>query len=150
VDSLIYDGVPASDFVRGIGLRFDVPHEDDFYDRHICIVGVDGGILNEAVQGINGLRRDPGQAVRTAQYEGKKTPALDTWDTRISSRLKWIPTWNDYSLAQLSSDDFTLEKRTKAGQSWINIPGSTHTGGLAYLGGATKGGLALGMRNFWK
>jgi hypothetical protein len=101
-------------------------------------------------RGITGLRRDPGQAVRTAQYQGKKTPALDTWDTRVSSRLKWIPTWNDYSLTQLSSDGFTLKKRTKAGQSWINIPGSTRAGGLAYLGGATKGGLALGLRNFWK
>ncbi|KAI4736178.1 hypothetical protein E4T50_13323 [Aureobasidium sp. EXF-12298] len=150
VHSLIYDGVPTSDFVRGIGLRFDVPLEDEFYDRHIRIAGVDGGILNEAVQGITGLRRDPGQAVRTAQYEGKKTPELDTWDTRVSSRLKWIPTWNDYSLTQLSSDGFTLKKRTKAGQSWINIPGSTRAGGLAYLGGATKGGLALGLRNFWK
>ncbi|KAH0289850.1 hypothetical protein M436DRAFT_84719 [Aureobasidium namibiae CBS 147.97] len=127
-----------------------IPLEDEFYDRHIRIAGVDGGILNEAVQGITGLRRDPGQAVRTAQYEGKKTPALDTWDTRVSSRLKWIPAWNDYSLTQLSSDGFTLEERTRAGQSWINIPGSTHAGGLVYLGGATKGGLALGLRNFWK
>jgi hypothetical protein len=117
VHSLIYDGVPASDFVRGIGLRFDVPLDDEFYDRHIRIAGVDGGILNEAVQGITGLRRDPGQAVRTAQYEGKKTPPLDTWDTRVSSRLKWITTWNDYSLTQLSSDGFTLRKRTKPGQS---------------------------------
>ncbi|THX58112.1 hypothetical protein D6D06_03185 [Aureobasidium pullulans] len=150
VHSLIYDGVPETDFVRGIGLRFDVPLADEFYDRHIRIAGVDGGILNEAVQGITGLRRDPGQAVRTAQYEGKKTPALDTWDTRVSSRLQWIPTWNDYSLAQLSSDGFALKKRTKAGQSWVNIPGSTRAGGLAYLGGATKGGLAFGLRNFWK
>ncbi|KAI4730422.1 hypothetical protein E4T49_01809 [Aureobasidium sp. EXF-10728] len=150
VHSLIYDGVPKTDFVRGIGLRFDVPLEDEFYDRHIRIAGVDGGILNEAVQGVTGLRRDPGQAVRTAQYQGKKTPALETWDTRVSSRLKWIPTWNDYSLTQLSSDGFTLKKRTKAGQSWINIPGSTQAGGLAYLGGATKGGLAVGLRNFWK
>ncbi|CAD0107860.1 unnamed protein product [Aureobasidium uvarum] len=112
VHSLIYDGVPKSDFVRGIGLRFDVPLEDEFYDRHIRIAGVDGGVLNEAVQGITGLRRDPGQA--------------------------------------LSSDGFTLKKRTKAGQSWINITGSTQAGGLAYLGGATKGGLTVGLRNFWK
>ncbi|KAI5204632.1 hypothetical protein E4T38_04565 [Aureobasidium subglaciale] len=150
VHSLIYDGVPATDFVRGIGLRFDVPLADEFYNRHIRIAGVDGGILNEAVQGITGLRRDPGQEVRTAQYQGKKTPALETWDTRVSSRLKWIPTWNDYALTQLSSDGFTLKKRTQAGQSWINIPGSTRAGGLAYLGGATKGGLAVGLKDFWK
>ncbi|TIA16760.1 hypothetical protein D6C83_08284 [Aureobasidium pullulans] len=70
VHSLIYDGVPETDFVRGIGLRFDVPLADEFYDRHIRIAGVDGGILNEAVQGITGLRRDPGQAfLRTGQAD---------------------------------------------------------------------------------
>lgn len=150
VHSLIFDGVPETDFVRGIGLRFDVPLGDEYYDRHIRIAGVDGGMLNEAVQGITGLRRDPGEAVRMAQYEGKKTPALDTWDSRVSSRLNRIPTWNDYSLTQMSSDGFILKKRTQAGQSWINIPGGTRAGGLAYLGGATKGGLAVGLRDFWK
>jgi hypothetical protein len=37
VHSLIFDGVPASDFVRGIGLRFDIPLEDESYDRHISV-----------------------------------------------------------------------------------------------------------------
>lgn len=78
VHSLIYDGEPENDFVRGIGIRFDVPLDDELYDRHIRIAGVDGGILNEAVQGITGLRRDPGEAVRAAQYQGEKTPPVDT------------------------------------------------------------------------
>lgn len=51
---------------------------------------------------------------------------------------------------QLSPDGFTLKKRTKKGQSWVNIPGATRAGGLAYLGGGTKGGLAIAQRDFWK
>ncbi|KAJ2975439.1 hypothetical protein NUW58_g8356 [Xylaria curta] len=151
VHTLLFDGAADRDFITGIGLRFDIPLAGEkLYDRHVRIAGVDGGFLNEAVQGITGLRRDPGKAVRTAQFEGKKTPDVGTWATTVSSRLQWIPTWNDYTLTQLSPDGFTLKKRTKAGQSWVKIPGGTRAGGLAYLGGATTGGLAVGLRDFWK
>ncbi|KAI1334518.1 hypothetical protein F5Y15DRAFT_429352 [Xylariaceae sp. FL0016] len=151
IHTLIYDGDTGKDFITGIGLRFDVPLAgEEMYDRHIRLAGSDGGFLSEAVQGITGLRRDPGEEVRQAQFNGSKTPDTSTWDTRVTSRLQWIPTWNDYSLTQLSPDGFTLKKRTKAGQSWIKIPGGSRSGGLAYLGGATVGGLAVGLRDFWK
>ncbi|KAI1108012.1 hypothetical protein F5Y14DRAFT_147577 [Nemania sp. NC0429] len=151
VHSLVFDGAVDKDFISGIGLQFDVPLAgEELYDRHIRIAGVDGGFLSEAVQGLTGLRRDAGQAVRAAQFGGKKTPDISTWPTAISTRLQWVPTWNDYTLAQLSPDGFTLKKRTKAGQGWVKIPGGTRAGGLAYLGGATTGGLAVGLRDFWK
>ncbi|TGJ87962.1 hypothetical protein E0Z10_g855 [Xylaria hypoxylon] len=151
VHTLLFDGVADKDFITGIGLRFDIPLAgEELYDRHIRIAGVDGGFLNEAVKGITGLRRDPGQAVRAAQFKGKKTPDVSTWATAVSTKLQWIPAWNDYTLTQLSPDGFTLKKRTKSGQSWVKIPGGTRAGGLAYLGGATTGGLAVGLRDFWK
>ncbi|KAI0881319.1 uncharacterized protein GGS22DRAFT_73608 [Annulohypoxylon maeteangense] len=151
VHTLIFDIKPDQDFVSGIGIRFDVPLSgEELYNRHVRLAGPDGGLLREAVQGITGLRRDPGKTVRTAQYDGTELPDISTWDTRVSSRLKWIPSWSDYSLTQLSPDGFTLKKRTKSGQSWVKIPGGTQSGGLAYLGGATQGGLAVALRDFWK
>ncbi|CAJ2499693.1 Uu.00g025460.m01.CDS01 [Anthostomella pinea] len=151
VHTLVYDVDASKNFITGIGIRFEVPLAgEELYNRHVRIAGVDGGFMSEAVQGITGLRRDPGEEVRTAQFNGEETPDAATWDSRVTSRLKWIPAWNDYSLAQLSPDGFTLKKRTKAGQSWVKIPGGTRAGGLAYLGGATTGGLAVGLRDFWK
>ncbi|GJC96756.1 secreted protein [Colletotrichum higginsianum] len=151
VHTVIYDGNAEEDFISGLGIRFEVPLEgEEQYNRHVRISGIDGGLLSEAVQGITGLRRDPGASVRNAQFEGAELADPATWDQRVTTRLHWIPTWSDFSLTQLSPDGFTLKKRTKAGQSWVNIPGGTRAGGLAYLGGATKGGLAVGLRNFWK
>ncbi|AEO66495.1 uncharacterized protein THITE_2114624 [Thermothielavioides terrestris NRRL 8126] len=43
-----------------------------------------------------------------------------------------------------------LKKRTKPGHSWVDIPGGTKAGGLAYLGSAHTGGLAVGLRHFWE
>ncbi|KAK1520717.1 uncharacterized protein CCOS01_10836 [Colletotrichum costaricense] len=151
VHTVIYDGNAEEDFISGLGIRFEVPLEgEEQYNRHVRISGIDGGLLSEAVQGITGLRRDPGVDIRNDQFEGVELADPATWDQRVTTRLKWIPTWSDFSLTQLSPDGFTLKKRTKAGQSWVNIPGGTRSGGLAYLGGATKGGLAVGLRNFWK
>ncbi|KAF8855055.1 hypothetical protein BDZ45DRAFT_805365 [Acephala macrosclerotiorum] len=126
--TFIYDGDMETDFIRGIGVRFDVPLQaDSFYDRHIRISGVDGGVLSEAVQSITGLRRDTGLNVRQAQISGKPTPPTSDWDTTVSSRLHWVPSWNDWILTQLSPDGFTVRKRTKAGCSWMNIPGGNRS-----------------------
>ncbi|KAG7294399.1 hypothetical protein NEMBOFW57_004470 [Staphylotrichum longicolle] len=151
VHSITFDGKQDKDFISGLGIQFQVPLKgEQLYNRHVRLAGTDGGFLNEAVKGITGLRRDPGAAVRTAQVAGKALPAESTWDSRVTTRLQWIPVWNDYSLSQLSPDGFTLKKRTEAGRSWVNIPGGTRSGGLAYLGGATQGGLAIALRDFWK
>jgi hypothetical protein len=111
---------------------------------------LEGGVLKEAVKGITGLREDPGVEVRHAQVEGRPTPPLEDWNSSVAERLKWVPDWNDWSLSQLSPGGFTVKKRTKAGCSWVNIPSGTRAGGLVYLGGASKGGLALGMKDFWE
>ncbi|KAF2714522.1 hypothetical protein K504DRAFT_456749 [Pleomassaria siparia CBS 279.74] len=151
VHTIIYDGHAKSDFISGLGIKFDVPLTDEeLYNRHVRIAGVDGGLLHEAVQGLTGLRRDPGKDVRSAQFNGTVLPDKSTWDTKVANGLQYIPAWNDYRLTQLSSDGFNLKKRTKVGQSWVKIPGGTRAGGLAYLGGATVGGLAVGLRDFWK
>jgi hypothetical protein len=151
IHTIIYDGDASKDFISGIGLRFDIELAgEELYNRHIRIASVDGGLLREAVQGITGLRRDPGAAVRSAQFNGTAVPDKITWDSRVTNRLDWVPSWSDYRLTQLSPDGFNLKKRTKAGQSWVKIPGGTRSGGLAYLGGATVGGLAIGLRDFWK
>ncbi|KAI2622418.1 hypothetical protein GGR54DRAFT_638753 [Hypoxylon sp. NC1633] len=151
IHTLVFDGKPNEDFVTGIGLRFEVPLAgEELYNRHVRLAGPDRGLLREAVQGLTGLRRDPGTAARTAQLNGKEVPNISTWPTSVSSNIQWVPAWNDYSLTQLSPEGFTVRKRTKAGQGWVKIPGGSHAGGLAYLGGATRGGLAVALRDFWK
>lgn len=151
VHSIVFDGKADSDFVSGLGIQFGVPLAgEELYNRHIRLPGVNGGFLHEAVQGITGLRRDPGEEVRLSQFDGRETPELSTWDESITSGIQYIPAWNDYKLSQLSPDGFTIKKRTKPGQGWIDIPGGTRSHGFTYLGGATKGGLAVGLRDFWK
>ncbi|HEX6685175.1 MAG TPA: hypothetical protein VF062_20460 [Candidatus Limnocylindrales bacterium] len=147
--TFVWDGKHNEDFVSGLGIRFKVPLADEPYNRHVRLAGAGDGVFGEAVQGITGLRRDPGAAVRAAQVAGQRTPAISTWDTRVSGRMQWIPTWGDYTLRQLTADSFQIRKRTKRGRSWVGASSGGRASGLGYVGGPS-GGFALGMRNFWQ
>ncbi|MET3430333.1 hypothetical protein BJ973_009545 [Actinoplanes tereljensis] len=147
--TFVYDRDGSKDYIAGLGVRFKVPMRDAAYDRHIRFVGDGHGQLTEAVQGITGLRRDPGLAVRNAQIAGTALPDPATWDQRVTTRLQYIPLWGDYSLSQLSANGFTVRKRTKQGYGWVSVDQGQRASGLAYVGGVT-GGVAVGLKDFWQ
>ncbi|WP_415136394.1 Tat pathway signal sequence domain protein [Microbacterium sp.] len=149
VRSFVFDGDENKDFINGLGFTVSVPLAAQLHDRHIRFAGEGAGVLGEAVRGITGLRRDPGEAVRAAQIAGVATPDPSTWDQRVTTRLQWIPAWGDYSLSQLTAHGFEIRKRTASGRSWIRVDGGKRARGLGYVGSPT-GGLAFGMRNFWQ
>ena len=147
--SFVYDGDEQRDFIHGLGLRFDVPMTDAPHDRHVRFSGLDDGLFGEAVRGITGLRRDPGEAARQAQVAGRATPPVSEWAPAVANRLHLIPTWGDYTLAQLSADGFEIRKRTRPGHGWIRAAAGTRAAGLGYVGGVS-GGLIFGLRDFWE
>ncbi|QSB15817.1 hypothetical protein JQS43_05625 [Natronosporangium hydrolyticum] len=154
VHSLIWDGDADRDFLAGLGLRADVPMRDEPHDRHIRLAGPaseDGspGFLTEAVRGITGLRRDPGERFRSAQLAGEPCGPVDQWDPAVSGRLTRVPRWADWTLDQLSPDGFTLRKRTGPDAGWVTIPAADRSAGYGYLGGPS-GGLGFGLRDFWR
>ncbi|WP_285241858.1 Tat pathway signal sequence domain protein [Pseudarthrobacter sp. MEB009] len=149
VHSFIWDGDPDRDFLAGLGIRFTVPLEAELHNRHIRIAGADGGFLAEAVRGLTGLRRDPGEETRAAQIAGRPTPPAESWNPEVSGRLHLIPAWNDYTLTQLSADGFELRKRTAAGHAWVGISGGTRSAGFCSLTD-TRGGLGVGIKDFWQ
>ncbi|MGV9379893.1 exo-rhamnogalacturonan lyase family protein [Nonomuraea sp. NPDC003707] len=143
--TFVWDGDPERDFLAGLGLSADVVMRDEPHDRHVRLAG-SGGFLTEAVRGLTGLRRDPGESVRRAQVEGRPVGEIAP---EVANRLHLIPTWNDYTLDQGSADGFTLRKRTAEGHSWVTIPSGTRSAGYGYVGGA-GGGLGFGLRDFWR
>lgn len=149
VHSFVFDGDPQQDFIRGLGLRFAVPLRDVPHDRHVRFSGELPGLWGEGVRNLSGLRRDPGAAVRAAQFEGKACPPVETFHPSIRNFLERIPAWGDYSLSQLGPENFQIKKRTKSGQSWVHAAWGRRASGLGYIGGAS-GGVAFGVRDFWQ
>jgi hypothetical protein len=147
--TIVYDGDEYKDFIRGVGVRFDVALRDALHDRHVRFAGEGDGVFGEAVRGITGLRRDPGQAVREAQVAGRATPPLEQWDQRVTDRLQYIPAFGDWTLFQPNSDSFEIRKRTAPGHTWLHPEAGRRAAGLGYVGGPS-GGVAFGIRNFWQ
>ena len=147
--SFVFDGDENRDFIAGLGLRFEVPMTGELHDRHIRFGGEGEGVWAEAVRNLSGLRRDPGKAFTTAQFEGKATPPLAELPANVRDNLQFIPAWADFSLTQLTPDGFAVRKRTKAGHPWIAAGGGGRAVGSVYAGGPT-GGLALSLRDFWQ
>ncbi|KAL4895750.1 hypothetical protein BDV59DRAFT_199736 [Aspergillus ambiguus] len=151
VHSFIHDLGPYEP-LTSLGLRFRTPLANaEFYNRHIRLAGSNGGILKEEVQGLSGLRHGPTVQNRLDQTAGKPVVLGDgNWTrTELSRGLSYVPCWDSYSVSQLSSDGFTIKKRTKGG-SWVKVTGGGRADGIAYVGSAHEGGLAVGMVDFWE
>lgn len=146
VHSFIYDLDEQRERVRGIGLRFNVPLSGPLHERYVRFVGANGGVFTEAVRGLSGLRRDPGTAVKEAQWQGKHLPEIDH---KTDKGLGYIPAFGDYSLLQAHPDGFSIRKRTGANAGWIHSATGTRSAGTGYLGTAS-GGVFFGVRNFWQ
>ena len=110
------------------------------------------GVLAEAVLGLTGLRRDPGAAAKQAQLDGRPCPPPAAWTDRgqVSSRLEYIPQWGDYTLVQSAANAFEIRKRTKPGFGWVGVDQGGRAAGVGYVGGATRGGVVFGLRDFWQ
>jgi hypothetical protein len=147
--TIVYDGDERKDFVRGLGLRFAVPLRGELHDRHVRFSGQEDGLFVEAVRGLTGLRRNPGEAIKEAQRAGLATPPVDTWPDNVKGGVHWIPAWSDWTLYQPNSDGFEIRKRTKAGYTWISAARGQRAGGMGYVG-TPDGGAAFGIRNFWQ
>ncbi|MGZ0153131.1 exo-rhamnogalacturonan lyase family protein [Kribbella sp. WER1] len=146
VHSFVWDGDPEQDFLAGLGISSDVVMRDEPHNRHVRLAGP-SGFLTEAVRGLTGLRRDPGEEVRRQQVAGEAVADIPNPD--VADRLHLVPQWNDYTLDQNSADGFTLRKRTAPGRGWVTIPSGTRAPGYGYVGGVS-GGLGFGLRDFWK
>ncbi|MEK6424285.1 MAG: Tat pathway signal sequence domain protein [Burkholderia gladioli] len=149
VHSIVIDTPADGVAIRGIGVRFAQPLDGELHDRFVRFVGANGGVFAEAVRGLTGLRRSPGQAVEAAQFAGRAAPPVDALPAVFSRDLRYVPPFGDYTLLQPNADGYTVEKRTHAGCGWIAAAAGQRAAGTGYLGTA-RGGVAFGIRHFWQ
>ncbi|RKS07910.1 hypothetical protein DFP74_3598 [Nocardiopsis sp. Huas11] len=149
VHSFVLDSDGTTDFVAGLGMRFAVPMHDELYNRHVRLLSGGERMVAEAVQGVTGLRRDPSAQVRAAQVAGERLPDIGTWDPRVGEWMHYVPAWGDHTLSQLTSEGFSVRKRTASGHGWVPVDQGRRAAGTGYVGGV-GGGLVFGMRDFWQ
>ncbi len=136
VHTIIYDGDQEKDFIRGLGLVFDVPMREQSQNRHIRFANSNGGVWAEPLQ--MGAGRGGGGA---NQLDGQRLP--NTQNPPESAE------WDAFKLTQLDSEGFSIIKRTNPKSSWVAVGEGSRAAGLVFTGDVS-GGLAIAVKNFWQ
>ena len=156
VHSFIYNGDQNHDFIRSLGVRFEVPMREQAYNRHVAFATQDGGVWSESVQPLSGRRilerptSDPSQGdLEGSQVAGERIPEPIAFDAKGQDLLRHWATWNTFRLVQLTDQGYSIQKRAHTNNQWIG----THTGqrasGYAFAGDVS-GGLGINIKDFWE
>jgi hypothetical protein len=151
VHTFIFDGDDQKDFIRGLGLAFDVPLREQPHNRHVRFTGELPGLWSEPVQPLTGRRELllDDKPVYPDQLAGQRVPNREEYDARGQALIADWAVWSDYKLVQNSADGFIIQKRTNPQSAWIDAGWGRRASGLAFVGDVT-GGLGVGVRNFWQ
>ena len=141
VHSFIFDGDQEKDFIKGLGVRFNVPLREAPYNRHVRFAG-DEGLFEEPVQPIVGRRVGPQAAMGEVQGQ----PLINPQNANL---IEQMAIWDSYKLTQLSPDGYEIDKQTNPQSAPIRSLAGRRSRGTVFLGD-TRGGLAMGLKNFWQ
>ena len=132
VHSIVFDGDQEKDFVRGLGLEFDVPLRDEPRNRTVRFAGPDGGMWSEPLQpGGGSIAQETGQ-----NFAGN--PIF------LKNAI-----WDSFKLMQPTPHGFTIVKRTNPQSAWVFSVAGTRAPGFAFAGDL-GGGLGVSVKNFWQ
>ena len=152
VHNFIYDGEQTEDFIRSLGIRFEVPMRDELYNRHVAFACAEGGVWSEPVKPLVGRRiltLDGDKTWQKQQMEGKRIPAYEKFDDYNRNLIDNWASWDSYRLSQLSADAFSVRKRANDNNPWIGTFSGTRAEGYAFAGDVT-GGMAVCLHDFWE
>lgn len=152
VHSFVFDGDMDRDFIRSLGVQFEVPMREAAYNRHVAFAAADGGVWAEPVQPLVGRRvltLDGQTDWQVRQMRGERIPEYERFDAKNRNLIDHWAVWNGFRLSQSTPDAFTVRKRTHAGRPWIGTFSGTRAPGYAFVGDVT-GGLGVGLKDFWQ
>ena len=150
VHTIIFDGDQYQDFIKGLGVSFDIPLREELQNRHVRFSGEGEGLWSEPVQPFGrAALMYQGENLYPKQFAGERIPQKAQLEQRGQFLLDNWASWNDFTLSQLSSDGFTIKKRTNDQSTWIGTAGGKRSNGFV-LAGDVSGGLGVSLKNFWQ
>ena len=149
VHTIIYDGDQNKDVIRGLGVVFDVPMNEELHNRHVRFAGEHDGFWSEPIQPMVGRRPLSDKEMYGEQLKGERIQQRETFSKREQSFLDNWASWNDFKLFQSNADGFRVQKRINNQSAWIDAGAGGRSSGLVFAGDVS-GGLAVCIRNFWQ
>ncbi|WP_202077715.1 hypothetical protein [Caldalkalibacillus salinus] len=148
VHTFLYDGHPHEDFIKGLGMTFQLPLKGQPWNRHVRFAG-EKGMFSEPSQLLLTRRHQNHKGRYRRQIDGQAVHFEDSDDREPLEHVTQNAIWNDFKLIQDSADHYKIIKRTGPDCSWIDAGHGHRAKGLMYAGGE-NGGLAVQLKDFWQ
>ncbi len=145
VHTFFFDGDDQTDFLKGLGIRFDTVLEGRPYEHHIRFAGELP--FKEAAILLNSSYPRLQPFVLEEQLEGKTWGYLAGSD--VEKAAADLPVWNRYFLYQDSADHYRISKQTKPQCCVLHAAEGRRAHGAMEVCGE-DGGILLGIRDFWQ
>lgn len=163
VHTFFFDGNEQTDFLKGLGIRFDTILKGRPYEHHIRFA------TDLSSDNINSASKDNRAFMKHSFHEAaillnSSYPRLqpdilekqlrgETWqypkDSAVEEAAANLPIWNRYFLYQDSADHYRIGKQTKPQCCVLSAAEGRRAHGAMEVCGE-NGGILLGIRDFWQ
>lgn len=151
VHSFVFNANQEQDFVRGLGIEFDIPMQEELHNRHIRFSGADYHFWDEPVKPLTGGRPlvIDRKNIYATQLTGKRINNRNEFPEKVQFLVDHWASWNDFKLIQSNAEGFIVQKRTNDQSAWINAGAGTRSSGMVFAGDVS-GGLGVCLKDFWQ
>lgn len=146
VHTFLFDGKENTDYLKGMGLRFETSLGGAPINRHIQYA-LENSVFHEAAVMLNSNQPKLPPEIFRCQMQGAFiAPAMDGQIEEVAQNM---PVWNRYRLIQDSSYHFEIRKQTTKECCELKCrQGGRSMGALSVSG--ENGSLTVGIRDFWQ
>jgi len=142
VHTFMFDGREEEDFIKGIGMEFDVPMVSSVFNRYVRFGG-ETGLYADSPKSLWVRQNRAYDQFYADQLDGKEV----LFDQQML--LNDMTEWNDFKQVQLSAEEYVVYKRTSKECVDVRCVSGKRALGIAYAGD-TKRGLSVFQRDFWQ
>lgn len=147
--TFLYDGDEDKDYLKGLGITFDMPMEGPMYNRHIKVMA-EHGLLHETVVPMISWRPRPPVGAYARQMTGEVLKMEGAELETVNKILQDTPYWSTYDICQDSSSHFVIRKKLDGDNlCYIDcLHGVRTKGGVSV--GSEYGNVKMSICDFWE
>lgn len=147
--TFLYDGDENKDYLKGLGITFEMPVSGGMYNRHIKMTG-DHGCFHEAMVPLLSWRPRIPKELYERQMSGELLILEGENLATVNKVLEDTPFWSAYDVCQDSVSHYSIRKKLRDDNCcYIDSLHGIHTkGGLSV--GSKSGCVMMCIRDFWE
>ncbi len=144
--TFLYDGEEQRDFLKGMGIRLELPMAGETYDRHIQF-GTDDSVFHECAVTLASSSPRLSPEILRKQMQGAFVDYSANSD--VQSAAAELPVWNRFCLFQDSAYHYAVMKQTHHDCCALTGRQGRRASGVMAVN-HKEGGILLGNRDFWQ